>query len=65
MRRKIPLPPALLRSGQNRLALFGRRVVINNRKVGGSGDSGFSYDALALSQDAEAVATETVEANGR
>ncbi len=57
-RRKIALPAAFFRPGENRLsfiALDEPATVITNRNVGGNGDSGFYYDSLALSHDPDAT----------
>jgi hypothetical protein len=65
-RRKIALPARFFQPGENRLAFVAvddPPVVIHNRTVGGSGDSGFSYDALALSHDPDAATAETLEAS--
>lgn len=64
--RRIALPAALFHSGENRLdfvAVDEPSVVINNRNVGGTGDSGFFYDALSLTQDPEAHVAEKLGAS--
>jgi hypothetical protein len=63
-RRKLALPAAFFKAGENRLAFVAvdePPVVIHNRNVGGSGDSGFFYDALALTHDLEAVPAPDLE----
>ncbi|HEY5911780.1 MAG TPA: hypothetical protein VJA21_14355, partial [Verrucomicrobiae bacterium] len=64
-RRKIGLPAALFRPGENRLSLAAvddPQTVIDNHTVGGTGDSGYYYDALALSQDPDATFDPKLEA---
>jgi alpha-mannosidase len=65
-RRKLALPAAFFRPGENRLsfiALDEPATVITNRNVGGNGDSGFYYDSLALSYDPEAALNEQFQVN--
>ncbi|MBU6402507.1 MAG: hypothetical protein KGS61_19475, partial [Verrucomicrobia bacterium] len=63
--RRLALPASLFRAGENRLtfaAVDEPPVVIRSQNVGGAGDAGFFYDALALSHDPEAVASEELRA---
>ncbi len=63
-RRKIALAARWFRAGENVLAIScidDPPVVTNNRTVGGGGDSGCFYDALALSQDPDAAPREKFE----
>lgn len=65
-RRKIALPATLFQPGENRLAITAiddPAVVITNRNVGGNGDAGFFYDALALSHDPDARFAEQLSAS--
>ena len=65
-RRVLTLPARLFRPGENRLTLTAvdePSKVVQNRTVGGSGDSGFSYDALALRNDPQAALDEKLEAS--
>ena len=65
-RRRIALPATFFRPGENRLVLSAvdePPTVISNQNIGGSGDSGFYYDALTLSHDPEGVAAASVLAS--
>lgn len=65
-RRKLALPARFFNAGENRLtfvAVDDPPAVIRNRTVGGRGDSGFYYDALALSHEPEAALEEKLEAS--
>jgi hypothetical protein len=65
-RRKLALPARFFKAGENRLtfvAVDDPPVVIENRNVGGKGDSGFYYDALALTHDPQAAPDETLQAS--
>lgn len=64
--RRIALPAALFKSGENVIALTAVDdpfVVVHNRTVGGNGDSGFFYDALSLSYDPAGAAPQKLEAS--
>ncbi len=64
-RRRIALPAAFFKPGLNRfefVALDEPQTVVSNRTVGGSGDSGFFYDAIALGHDPTASIPDTFEA---
>ncbi len=66
--RKLALPARFFNAGENRLtfeAVDDPPTVIQNRTVGGKGDSGFYYDALALSHDLDAAPDEKLEADLR
>ncbi|SPE56578.1 putative Glycosyl hydrolases 38-like protein [Verrucomicrobia bacterium] len=63
-RRKIVLPAAFFNPGENVLgftAIDDPPILTHNRAVGGQGDSGFFYDAVALSQDSQAMPQKGLE----
>ncbi len=63
-RRRLALPARYFQPGENRLTLIAvdePAAVIHNRTVGGTGDSGFFYDALALSHNPDAALDDSLE----
>jgi hypothetical protein len=66
--KRIALLPSLFKAGENEIAFTAVNdplVIVHNRTVGGTGDSGFFYDALALSYDAQGTIPEKLEASIR
>jgi hypothetical protein len=62
--RKLALAARFFKPGENRIAFVAMDdppTVVHNRNVGGSGDSGFFYDALTLSNDSEAAPPENLD----
>ncbi len=64
-RRRIALPAALFKPGLNRfefVALDEPQTVVSNQTVGGSGDSGFFYDAMSLEHDPNGTIEDSFDA---
>ncbi|HWX20918.1 MAG TPA: hypothetical protein VN578_13545, partial [Candidatus Binatia bacterium] len=64
-RRKLALPARFFRPGENILVLVAvddPPTILTNRTTGGTGDSGFFYDSLALTHDPDAAFEDRLEA---